>query len=131
MLYQSMSGDAEEGKCTLTLEDTSIQDNGGISMFLITNTTAEVYVKNCKFLNSKGKELSESDTAVLCKNCNTKERQWGKEGSNGGKVYLNFENQALSGKICAAEKDSFIQVADSKNSALKLKKQKGKGTVKQ
>lgn len=132
MLYQSTSGDAEDGTCVLTMENTVVQDKGGISMFLVTNTTAQVDLDNCRLLNKDGTELSSEDTVVLCKNCNTEERLWGKAGSNGGQAYITVNNQKLTGSLCAKEKDSFIQIkaSDKKNVSLKKLKGNGKTSIK-
>lgn len=127
MLYQSTSGDAAEGTCELKLKNTTIQDKGTASMFLVTNTEAELHLENCIFLNAEGNKLKAKDIFILCKNCNTKQRQWGKEGSNGGKAYFYFKNQSVEGIACATENESVIKIVESDNSQINLKKHKGKG----
>ena len=111
MLYQSFSGDAETGTATLGMSNTSVRDNGGVGMFLITNTDAEVAIENCKLLNAKGEALSADDYLVVCKNCNTDQRSWGTPGTNGGQVSVNATNQTLAGKLLAGESDSQITMA--------------------
>lgn len=132
MLYQSTSGDTEDGTCVLTMQNTVLQDKGGVSMFLVTNTTAQVNLDNCRLLNKDGNELSSDAPVVLCKNCNTEERHWGKAGSNGGQAYVTVNNQNFAGSLCAKEKDSFIQIKsfNKKNAALKKLKGNGKITIK-
>ena len=74
-LYQSMSGDAAEGKAVFTSKNSTITTNKGDS-FYVTNTTAEINLENNKIINN-----------------------WGNSGSNGGTVTLNLTNQEVNGNI--------------------------------
>lgn len=94
MVYQSMSGDAGEGKgafnatdSTLTIDKTS--DNYKTApMFFVTNTTAEINLKNTKLNFGSGTLLDAEGTS-----------EWGNSGNNGGNVTLNAANQTLEGDV--------------------------------
>ena len=94
MIYQSMSGDAGEGTGTFsaTNSNLSIQTNSKYyktaPMFFVTNTDAIVNLTNTKL--SFG-----SNVLISCKGTS----EWGKSGSNGGKLTLNATNQTLTGDI--------------------------------
>ena len=94
MIYQSMSGDADEGTGTFNAADstlTIISDSEYYEtapMFFITNTEAVINLTNT--------ELSYGSN-ILLKAEGTSE--WGTEGSNGGDVTLNADNQNLNGDI--------------------------------
>ena len=96
MIYQSMSGDAGEGTGTFTSTDSSLSISETSSvyktapMFFITNTNAVINLKNTKLSFGSGVLLNASATS-----------EWGNEGSNGGKVTLNAENQTLNGNVVA------------------------------
>lgn len=131
MLYQSFSGDAETGTATLAMINTSVRDNGGVGMFLVTNTDAAVTIENCKLLNAKGEALGADDYLIVAKNCNTSARSWGTPGSNGGQLSFNATNQVLAGKVLAAESDSRIGIVlgeDVDSSAMSVDAS-GKGVV--
>ena len=87
-LYQSVSGDAENGTATFTSEDSTITTNNGDS-FYVTNTSAIVNLTNNKIINN------DSNSNFL----RIKKDSWGKEGENGGDVTLNLSNQSISGNI--------------------------------
>ena len=96
MLYQSMSGDASEGTGTLTAVDSTLEIQSDSEyyktapMFFVTNTDAVINLKNTKLAFGSGILLNAASTS-----------EWGKEGSNGGNVTLNAENQTLKGNITA------------------------------
>lgn len=85
-LYQSMSGDAEEGEAEFTAKDSSITTNKGDTIF-VTNTTATINLENNTIVNDDGDFLR------------IQAGKWGKSGSNGGDVTLNLTNQKVSGNI--------------------------------
>ena len=87
-LYQSMSGDAATGKAVFTAKNSTITTNNGDS-FYVTNTTAEINLKNNKIIN---KDLLGNFLRI-------KKDSWGNSGSNGGVVTLNLTNQEVSGNI--------------------------------
>ena len=87
-LYQSMSGDATNGKAVFTSKNSTITTNKGDS-FYVTNTTAEINLENNTIVNkdSTGNFLR------------IQKDSWGKSGSNGGDVTLNLTNQNVEGNI--------------------------------
>ena len=94
MIYQSMSGDAEEGIGSFTANNSilTISDKSDVyktaPMFFVTNTNAEINLTNTKLNYGSNILLSIAGTS-----------EWGTNGSNGGNVTLNTNNQTLSGKI--------------------------------
>lgn len=132
MLYQSTSGDAEEGTSVLNMKNSTIRDNGNTVMLLVTNTHSVVNMENCVLLNAAGEAYTKDNALVACRNCNGEEggRQWGKEGSNGGQVEINLVNQPLLGTVLANESESKITITKDKLSNIKgVKTLKGKGKV--
>lgn len=87
-LYQSMSGDAANGKATFTAKNSTITTNKGDS-FYVTNTTAEINLENNKIINN--------DTSGYF--LRIQKDSWGNSGSNGGTVTLNLTNQTITGNI--------------------------------
>ena len=85
-LYQSMSGDADEGTATFTATNSIITTNKGDTIF-VTNTKAIINLTNNKIINNDGDFLR------------IQSGKWGKSGSNGGTVTLNMENQEVDGNI--------------------------------
>ena len=87
-LYQSMSGDADEGNSTFTASNSTITTNNGDS-FYVTNATAVINLENNTITNN------DSSGNLLRAQADS----WGNSGSNGGDVTLNATNQALSGTV--------------------------------
>ena len=93
-LYQSMSGDAGEGTATFNCKDSSLEIVSESSlydtapMFFITNTQAVVNLENCTISYGSGILLNSASTS-----------EWGNQGSNGGKVTLNLNNQDVEGDL--------------------------------
>lgn len=112
MIYQSMSGDAGEGKGTFNATDSTLtidkkSDNYKTApMFFVTNTTAEINLKNTKLNFGSGTLLDAEGTS-----------EWGNSGSNGGNVTLNATNQTLEGDV-KIDKISTLEV-NLKNSTYK------------
>ena len=90
MIYQSMSGDAEEGKAEFSAENGSITANQG-DMYYITNTSCSIDLKNVNLTLANGTLMTVAG--------NDSARGWGKSGSNGGKVVFTAEDQKLDGNI--------------------------------
>ncbi|MCR5035182.1 MAG: hypothetical protein K6B42_07200 [Clostridia bacterium] len=94
MLYQSMSGDADEGTAKFAAVDSSLsidKDSNyydSAPMFLVTNTKAAITLTNTELNFGSGALLSAQGTS-----------EWGKEGSNGGAVKLVASDQKLKGDI--------------------------------
>ncbi len=94
MLYQSMSGDANEGKgiftstnSTLTIDNKSAVYKTA-PLFFVTNTEAEINLTNTKLSYGSNILLSIAGTS-----------EWGTSGSNGGIVTFNTNSQTMSGSI--------------------------------
>ena len=87
-IYQSMSGDADEGTASFTTKDSTITTNKGDTIF-VTNTKATISLTNNKIINN------DSTGAFL----RIQSGKWGRYGSNGGDVTLNTNNQTINGDI--------------------------------
>ena len=87
-IYQSMSGDADEGTASFTAKDLTITTNKGDTIF-VTNTKATISLTNNKIINN------DSTGAFL----RIQSGKWGRSGSNGGDVTLNVNNQTINGDI--------------------------------
>ena len=85
-IYQSMSGDAEQGTAKFTAKDSEINVLNGDTIF-VTNTSAEVYLENNTITNESGDFMRIQKGA------------WGNEGSNGGTVTATLSNQTVEGDI--------------------------------
>ena len=92
-LYQSMSGDAEDGISTFICQDSSLtilSDSSVYStapMFFITNTKANINLENCTLSYGSKIFLNSSGTS-----------EWGGE-NNGGNVTVTLNNQDIEGDI--------------------------------
>lgn len=87
-IYQSMSGDADEGLASFSVKDSTITTNKGDTIF-VTNTKATISFTNNKIINN------DSTGAFL----RIQSGKWGRSGSNGGDVTLNANNQTINGDI--------------------------------
>ena len=87
-IYQSMSGDAEEGTGTFSATNSKIITNQG-DTFFITNTTAKITLSGNLFINN------DSTGAFL----RAGSGKWGTSGKNGGIVDLTLNNQVVEGDI--------------------------------
>ncbi len=92
MIYQSMSGDADVGLSTFSSEGGSIIGRNG-DMFYITNTSAEVTLKNVEIENE------DEDGYLFNITGNSGERGWGKSGENGADATVVLENEVIEGTI--------------------------------
>ncbi len=87
LLYQSASGDADEGTSIFTMSGGSMTSENG-AMFYCTNTNSVINLNNADLtLSEDGKLLIVS------------EGRWGKDGRNGGNCVLNAESQLLKGNV--------------------------------
>ena len=89
-LYQSMSGDAEEGVANFSAKDSKINILNGDTIY-VTNTTAEILLENNTITNKSG-DLLRIEAAA-----------WGNSGSNGGNVTMTMSNQTAEGNIIVDE----------------------------
>ena len=87
-IYQSMSGDAEVGTSSFTANNSKIINNKGDIIF-VTNTNTIIELENNEIINN------DTDGAFI----KISSSKWGKEGSNGGTVQLNANNQKIKGDI--------------------------------
>lgn len=87
-LYQSMSGDADNGNAEFTAKDSKITTNNG-DTFYITNTSASITLENNTIINK-----DESGNFLRIQ-----KDSWGTSGNNGGDVTLNCINQDINGNI--------------------------------
>lgn len=96
IIYQSTSGDAESSTGeTAAFQAVDSQLTSSIeegSMFYVTNTTANIYLKNT------GVNF-DSDKAALLTIEGNNANNWGTEGENGGTVTFTADSETLSGDI--------------------------------
>lgn len=92
MIYQSMSGDAEEGESSFSMEGGSLISHKG-DVIYVTNTDCTIHLDNVKIKNE------DKDGALLRVTGNSASRGWGKAGSNGGKAAFTADHQKLEGTI--------------------------------
>ncbi len=121
MIYQSMSGDAEVGEASFTAEGGSITAKSG-DMFYITNTDCTISLKDVAF--------KLANEVFLRVEGNSSSRGWGTEGSNGGDVVLNAENQEIEGQILVDEISSLkLSLADGSSFTGSINPDGAEGTV--
>ena len=106
-LYQSMSGDAANGKAVFTAKNSTITTNKGDS-FYVTNTSAEINLENNKIINN-------DSTGYFLR---IQKDSWGNSGNNGGTVTLNLTNQEVNGNI-SVDEISQLTLKLSSNSSFK------------
>lgn len=90
MIYQSMSGDADVGTSSFSMEGGSLASNAG-DMFYVTNTHCAVSLT--------GVALKLSNEYLLKVVGNDARNGWGTVGKNGGQCEFTAVKQTLSGKI--------------------------------
>lgn len=92
MIYQSMSGDAEQGTSSFAMEGGKLICHRG-DLFYVTNTdcTLDLTGVSLENLDPQGKLLRVEG--------NSASRGWGKAGSNGGKAKATAVGQKLQGDI--------------------------------
>ncbi len=92
IVYQSMSGDSEEGEGTFQMDGGSITSkNGGI--FYTTNTESDFVIRNVK--------ITAADDCEFFLKCtgNSNQRGWGSSGSNGADCKFTAIQQEMNGDI--------------------------------
>lgn len=94
MIYQSMSGDAQEGEADFTVSGGSITGQKG-DLFYSTNTSSTVNLENVA--------LTLANDTLLRVAGNDGSRGWGTAGSNGADMKLYATDQKLTGKIIVDE----------------------------
>lgn len=92
MIYQSMSGDADEGLASFTMNNSSLLNKQG-DIFFVNNTVATINLNNVDIAN-------EDKTGLFLR---AQAAGWGNSGSNGGHVTLNAYNQTINQDILVDE----------------------------
>lgn len=92
MIYQSMSGDAEEGLAKLSMKDGTLVGESG-DMFFITNTAAQISLTNVAIRNNDASGNLFTITGNNAKN------GWGTAGKNGAQATITCSDQDLNGSI--------------------------------
>ena len=92
MIYQSMSGDADEGTAEFTMNGGSLTNQNG-DIFFVNNTVATISLSGVKIQNN------DSDGVFL----RAAAAGWGNEGTNGGNVNLYADSQTIDGDIVVDE----------------------------
>lgn len=108
MIYQSMSGDAEEGTSSFSMEGGSLLSHKG-DVFYVTNTDCTIQLDNVKIQNE------DPEGALLRISGNSGSRGWGKAGANGGKARFTVQNQQMEGNILV-DSISHLSMTLGKNS---------------
>lgn len=94
MIYQSMSGDASNGNGSFSSKNSTLEisNNSNVynsaPMFFVTNTDANISLENTNLIYGSNLLLDVKGT-----------NEWGTQGSNGGNVTFNANNQELIGNI--------------------------------
>jgi hypothetical protein len=92
MIYQSMSGDAEEGRSSFSMNGGFLRVHSGDVLY-VTNTDCEIS------LNGVAVTKDDPKAAFLRVVGNSASRGWGEAGKNGGRAEVRTENQLLSGNL--------------------------------
>ena len=92
MIYQSMSGDAEQGTSSFTMEGGKLIGHHG-DLFYVTNTDCTIRLKGVQLTNL------DPQGALLRVAGNSASRGWGTAGKNGGKAQVTAKDQKLQGRI--------------------------------
>ena len=108
MIYQSMSGDAEEGTSAFSMEGGSLLSHKG-DVFYVTNTDCTIQLDNVKIQNE------DPAGALLRVSGNSGSRGWGKAGANGGRARFTVQNQQMEGNILV-DSISHLSMTLGKNS---------------
>lgn len=104
-LYQSMSGEADDGTSLFSTSNRRITTNQG-DTFYITNTAAVIHLENNTFVNT-------DSTGYFLR---AQKDSWGNEGSNGGNVTLNVKNQKVVGNIAIDSISTFVMNLENNSS---------------
>lgn len=92
MIYQSMSGDADVGTPSFSMNGGTLTGNNG-DMIYVTNTHAVITMSDVAIDNK------DADGYFMRVTGNSASRGWGKAGSNGAQAEFTADNQTLSGDI--------------------------------
>ena len=110
MIYQSMSGDADEGLASFTLNGGTLTNLNG-DIFFVNNTTASIDLTGATIVN-------EDEEGVFLR---AAAAGWGSEGSNGGHVTMTASKQTIDGDMIVDEVSSlnlYLKESSSFNGAI-------------
>lgn len=88
MIYQSMSGDADEGASSFTMEGGKLTNQNG-DIFFVNNTNTTIDLTKATIVNK-------DEDGIFLRACAA---GWGSEGSNGGQVTLKASAQTIDGDM--------------------------------
>lgn len=101
-------GDAKDAKkASLTLQDTTISDEGGYTLIYVANNESAIRLSGCTFFRRGVAYASENDFNFLLASSLSR---YGEDGKNGGKVSLLLDHQSLYGIVAAEAVDSTVDV---------------------
>jgi len=115
ILYQSMSGDAEEGNSTFEMQGGTLKSNHG-GMFYTTNTESTIMLSGVTLENA-----SDSLFFLKCTG-NQNQRGWGMAGANGADCLFTASSQSMEGDIIwdsISELDFYMEENSSLTGAVK------------
>ena len=92
MIYQSMSGDADEGLASFAMNGGTLTNLNG-DIFFVNNTTATIDLTGATIVNEDSEGVFLRAAAA----------GWGSEGSNGGHVTMNASGQNIDGDMIVDE----------------------------
>lgn len=92
ILYQSMSGDSEEGEGSFQMTGGSLTANNG-GQFYTTNTESTFYLSGVDIKNAE-----DSEFFLRCTG-NNNQRGWGSSGSNGADCNFTASDQVMEGNV--------------------------------
>ena len=87
MIYQSMSGDADEGTSSFTMNGGRLTNANG-DIFFVNNTATTIDLSGAEIINNGGGIFLRAEAAG-----------WGNEGSNGGHVNMTASDQEINGDM--------------------------------
>ena len=109
MIYQSMSGDADEGLASFAMNGGTLTNLNG-DVFFVNNTTAAIDLSGAEIIN-------EDEDGVFLR---AAAAGWGSEGSNGGHVTLTAAQQTITGDILVDEVASDVGVEVERGGTARL-----------
>ena len=110
MIYQSMSGDADEGLASFAMNGGTLTNLNG-DIFFVNNTTAAIDLTGATIVN-------EDEEGVFLR---AAAAGWGSEGSNGGHVTMTASKQTIDGDMIVDEVSSlnfYLKESSSFNGAI-------------
>ena len=87
MIYQSMSGDADEGTSAFTMNGGRLTNTNG-DVFFVNNTATTIDLTDAEIINNGDGVFLRAEAAG-----------WGSEGSNGGHVNMTASSQEINGDM--------------------------------